>query len=136
MTDKRSIEDALSLLGYTDYRIHEALLDVFYILDAKNFDAEEKERVLSIGLELVSQKITQEIPSNPKWVPFRQGQDRPGAIARVKSEGYVGKASWHLGKVGHISAIRGGRVILQYIGRSDGVGHYHHQDMIEVLDNG
>lgn len=136
MTDKRSVDEVLNLLGYSDYKMREALLDVFYIFDSLEFDDETRERLLRVGIEVVTQNQAKDIPDKPEWTPFVLGLHKTGDIARVKDEGYEGKSTWHLGKVGRIVAVRSGRVVVQYIGRSDGVGHYHHPDMIEVLKNG
>ena len=136
---KKNVDDALNALGYTDAQTHNVVLDIFALFDGNSLDNKERERVLQISIELLEQKGLSELPENPEWKDFELGVTQVGELVRIKPEGYVGQQTWHLGKVGRLVAVRGGRAIVQYIGRAtrvDGMGYYHHPDMIEVLKNG
>ena len=133
-TDYESVSEKLDLAGYpVGSDIHTAVVSLFETLDAQSLgDTQTRKTVLDVftGLE----ENADAIPGRSStWTEFRVGETIPGDTVRVRRDAYSGSGAKHNGLVGRIVGIRGGRVSVQYLGRSDGVGHSHHPDFLEVL---
>lgn len=129
-------ESELNKLGYAEAggwtsKIRTGILELLHTLDAQDLSPEDRIVVSDVFHHLVTD--TPKTEKEAKWVPFELGLHIPGATARIRPESYTGTGAKHNGLVGVIVAIRGGRVLVQYSGRTDGVGHAHHPDKVEVL---
>lgn len=142
--DYSKIESQLNGLGYTDdnldgLRIRESVLELFHTLDAQDLSRAQEAAVISLFENLVngdrlSSEYASETGHQAHWEEFKIGETRPGATVRVRADAYEGSAAKHNRLVGTLVAIRGGRAVVQYTGRNDGVGHNHHPEMLEVLE--
>lgn len=133
-TDYTWVSDKLKEIGYSDSKIEKSVVELLHTLDAQNpKDADERNVLADLFKYLVENSdISHEVRPSV-WSDFILGVTISGVTARVRNYAYSGAGSKHNGLVGTIVGIRGGRVYLQYAGRSDGVGHAHHPDFIEVL---
>jgi hypothetical protein len=137
-------EEQLSLAGYTDERSQESkeirnavllLALQFNSLDVKPVDkvtALELFNKLAQEEELVGREVQR---PDARWTEFNLGGEvRPGATVRVRQNAYEGSAGEnHNGMVGRFVAARGGQAIVQYANSSEGTGHRHAPDKLEVL---
>lgn len=129
-------ESELSRLGYAQDggwtgSIRRGILELLHTLDAQDLSQEDRTAVTDVFHHLVTD--TPKTEKEARWVPFELGTHITGETARIRPESYEGVGAKHNGLVGVIVAIRGGRVLVQYSGRTDGVGHAHHPDKVEVL---
>lgn len=132
MTNYTELERILDTAGYATSEIKDALLEVFYLFDGRAL-SEENRRIVAQLLESVLEKRISE-PIEGEWEPFKLGETRKGVTVRVKKDAYDAPGGQkHNGLVGYLVDIRSGRCIVQYLGRNDGVGHYHPPSSIEVL---
>ena len=137
------LDKVLDDLGYTpdvepNATIRRTVVELVHTLDAQNI-ASETDRIAATDLFANVVRLHAEGPKANRekeavWVPLVIGEHRPGLTARVKKDAYGQAGAWHNGLVGTVTAIRGGRVLVQYTGRTDGIGHSHHPDKIEVLE--
>lgn len=137
MTDYQWVHEKLSTYGYSpdNSEIYRAIVELFYTLDSNTLSHEEQEIVASVFSSIISSRSSSEKPSKEAvWVPFKLGHHVVGETARVIPHAYGGSAARHNNLVGSIVGIRGGKVVIQYLGRSDGTGHYHSPDKVEVLE--
>lgn len=68
------------------------------------------------------------------WKPFRLGDVPNGATVRVRADAYDGDLGRrHNGMVGRLVAARGGEARVQYAESTEGTGHAHIPDKLEVL---
>lgn len=141
-TDYGWVNEQLDLVGYTDdvkenRRIRIAVLELFHTLDGQDPRTDEERNTIIELFDALGRgrQITPRAAVNigARWTEFALGETRAGTTARVRHGAYEGAGAKHNGLVGTISAIRGGRVYIQYSGRNDGVGHAHHPDFVEVL---
>lgn len=142
-TDYEWVEDHLISLGYSDdvpenAAIRKTVLHLFNILDAQELPTEE-DRQAAIRL---FHSLGVDSPKGPRytedsgyvWKQFRLGDTPLGSTVRVKKDAYDTEASRrHNGLVGTLAGTRGRRVLVQYIGRSEGLGHQHHELSLEYL---
>lgn len=114
-------------------KTRKAIIEMLNTLDAQSLPYNDRETVASVVRDLVvnGPAISKEKVS--KWDSFRVGEHRPGITVRVRQGAYEGAGAKHNGLTGVVTAIRGGRVLVQYLGRTDGIGHSHHPDFLEVL---
>lgn len=136
MTNYSELEKALDNLGYGDSAVKKAVTEVFYVLDANELNVDERRMVSQLVNSMVEKRLIVESTSqlDGVWHPFRLGETRKGAIVRVMKDAYdTDGGKLHNGLVGYLVDIRSGRCIIQYLGRNDGVGHYHPPQKIEVL---
>jgi len=129
-------------MGYTDdvpenAKVRRAVLELFHTLDAQEpSDDEERNTIIEIfdalgrGRQILPHLNRDQ---GAQWKPFILGEHGPGLTARVRHGAYEGAGAKHNGLVGTITGVRGGRVLIQYSGRNDGIGHGHHPDFVEVL---
>lgn len=69
-----------------------------------------------------------------RWMPFKLGSVASGSTVRVKHDAYEGEQGrMHNSMVGRMVAARGGLVSVQYSDSSEGTGHRHSPDKLEVL---
>lgn len=133
------LTDQLDALGYSDDNevnssIKKTVVELFHTLDAQNIDAaEDKSAAVDLFHSLVADHNLFARKDASSWTEFNLGVTQPGDVVRVRAEAYEGAGAKHNGLVGTISAMRGGRVLVKYTGRVDGVGHSHHPDKLEVL---
>jgi hypothetical protein len=144
MTDYKKVEEQLNSLGYTEdnlenLRVRETILELFHTLEAQDLDLEQQNSAtelfynLSQGV-LLSSAWQVSGGREARWADFVVGQTRPGVTVRVRPDAYDGVGAKHNRLVGTLVAIRGGRAVVQYSGRNDGVGHYHDPSNLEVLE--
>jgi hypothetical protein len=117
-------------------KIRKAILELLHTLDAQSLPYSDRETVASVVRDLVVNGPAVSKEKVSTWENFRVGEHRPGVTVRVRQGAYTGVGAKHNGLTGVVTAIRGGRVLVQYIGRSDGIGHAHHPDRLEVLVKG
>lgn len=133
-TDYTWVSTKLKEIGYSDSKIEKSVVELLHTLDAQNpKDVGERNVLADLFKYLVENSDVSHVVSPSRWEDFTLGVTISGGTARVRSDAYSGAGSKHNGLVGTIVGIRGGRVYLQYTGRSDGIGHAHHPDFIEVL---
>lgn len=133
-TDYTNVSEQLEVIGYKpESPVHKAVVSLFETLDAQSIkDTNTRDVVASVFSTLA--KSGEDRPTRlSEWTEFRVGETIPGDTVRVRRDAYSGSGAKHNGLVGHIVGIRGGRVSVQYLGRSDGTGHSHHPDFLEVL---
>ena len=138
------LEEELSSRGYEDdsdrnKKIRKIVTELFYTLDAQDPDTKEmRQTAVDLFHDLQRAEALQMrniITEDAKWVQFYLGMAPVGAVVRVKKNAYTADSGRpHNGLVGRLIAGRGGRAVVQYIGRNDGVGHYHDPQMLEALD--
>lgn len=114
-------------------KIRKAIIELLNTLDAQSLPYSDRETVSSVVRDLVVNGPAASKEKVSKWENFRVGEHRPGATVRVRQGAYEGSGAKHNGLTGVVTAIRGGRVLVQYLGRTDGIGHSHHPDLLEVL---
>lgn len=133
-TDYTNVSEQLEVIGYAaDSQIHKSVVCLFETLDAQSLKDKSTRDIVSAVFSTLA-KSTEERPTRlSEWTEFRVGETIPGDTVRVRRDAYSGSGAKHNGLVGHIVGIRGGRVSVQYLGRSDGTGHSHHPDFLEVL---
>lgn len=133
-TDYSWVSDKLKEFGYSDSKIEKSVVELLHTLDAQNpKDVVERNVIADLFKYMVEDSdVSHEVQAST-WTDFVLGVTVSGVTARVRADAYSGAGSKHNGLVGTIVGIRGGRVYLQYTGRSDGIGHAHHPDFIEVL---
>lgn len=129
-------ETELNRLGYAQTggwtgKIRTGILELLHTLDAQDLSQEDRSAVSDVFHHLITD--APKAQKEAHWAPFELGLHIAGETARVRPESYEGVGAKHNGLVGVIVAIRGGRVLVQYSGRTDGVGHAHHPDVIDVL---
>lgn len=137
MTDYNWVHEKLDSYGYSpdDGEIYSAVVELFYTLDSKELSLDEQKIVSSVFSSIISSRTSEKEPkADAEWVPFMLGHHTLGETSRVIPDAYGGSASRHNNLVGTIVGIRGGKVVIQYLGRSDGTGHYHSPDKVEVLE--
>lgn len=132
MTNYQQLDSYFDSLGYENSPIKKTIIEMFYVLDAQDLDNDSRRAVgqlISSVIENPAARIVDGV-----WEPFKLGETRKGAVVRVKKDAYDAPGGQkHNGLVGYLVDIRSGRCIVQYLGRSDGVGHYHPPHSIEVL---
>lgn len=133
-TDYSWVSDKLKEFGYSDSKIEKSVVELLHTLDAQNpKDVVERNVIADLFKYMVEDSdVSHEVQAST-WTDFVLGVTVSGVTARVRADAYSGAGSKHNGLVGTIVGIRGGRVYLQYTGRSDGIGHAHHPDFVEVL---
>lgn len=133
-TDYSWVSDKLKEFGYSDSKIEKSVVELLHTLDAQNpKDVVERNVIADLFKYMVEDSdVSHEVQAST-WTDFVLGVTVSGVTARVRADAYSGAGSKHNGLVGTVVGIRGGRVYLQYTGRSDGIGHAHHPDFIEVL---
>lgn len=136
------IETQLDTVGYTETapenrRVRKAVIELFHTLDAQSPKSQSERTTI---IELFNSLATgREISpgssenSGAQWVDFVPGLHPVGSQVRVRHNAYEGLGARQNGLTGSIVAIRGGRVLIQYSGRNDGLGHAHNPDAVEVL---
>lgn len=137
--DYTQLSDNLERLGYTDdndekRRIKESVLELFHTLDAQDLNNDEDwQATVQLFISLTSGLDSVQAPKDGQWSDYEIGITRPGDVVRVRPDAYEGAGAKHNRLVGTITAVRGGRVLVKYSGRNDGVGHSHHPDKLQVL---
>lgn len=136
LTNYEWADTELDKLGYVaegewTAPIRNGIIELLHTLDALDLPEEERLIVGDVFHHLVSD--APKTLEGASWVPFELGRHIPGITARIKPEAYQGVGAKHNGLVGTIVAIRAGRIMVQYTGRTDGVGHAHHPDKVEIL---
>lgn len=132
------VEKELDARGYaTDGEwtrtIRSAILETLHTLDAHDLlSRDDRQTVTEVLRDLIVSAPRSE-ENTSTWGEFILGETRPGETVRVRVGAYQGIGAKHNGLTGTVVGIRGGRVLVQYLGRSDGVGHSHHPDLLEVL---
>lgn len=144
MTDYTKIENQLTRVGYTEdnlenLRVRETVLELFHTLEAQDLALTDEHTAIELFDSLargenLSSLYAVEGGHEATWGEFKIGETRPGVVVRVRAEAYDGPGAKHNRLVGTLVAIRGGRAIVQYSGRNDGVGHTHHPELLEVLE--
>jgi hypothetical protein len=133
------LEDA----GYTDRTqdsidVREAAMLLVLQFNSIDLGAATKLEVLEMFTKLAQQQelVGRDVQSpGARWSEFQLGAEvRPGATLRVREDAYEGDAGdKHNGRVGHFVGARGGQAIVQYANSTDGTGHRHNPDKLEVL---
>lgn len=137
-------EDQLIEAGYTDKRsqkmrnIREAVMLLVVQFNNAQVATEDVGVAMELfnklvdGHELVGRNVQ---APGARWTDFQLGADtRPGATVRVRENAYEGSAGdRHNGMVGHFVGARGGQAIVQYANSTEGMGHRHPPDKLEVL---
>lgn len=144
MTDYKKVEEQLNSLGYTEdnlenLRVRETVIELFHTLEAQDLSVEQQTTTIELFYNLAQGVVLSSAWAVPggretHWTDFAIGQTRPGATVRVRPDAYEGVGAKHNRLVGTLVAIRGGRAVVQYSGRNDGVGHYHDPSNLEVLE--
>ena len=124
----------LSRLGYSPDNDISLITEKLYItLAGLTLDTETQRVVASLLSEYVAGHLD-ELPESVTWLPFEQGLVCSGDTVRVRPDAYESElGNKHNGLAGTVSAIRGGRVIVKYFGREDGIGVTHHPDALERM---
>lgn len=137
-TDYGWLTSQLDELGYSreveeHLSIRRAVIHLFHTLDAQSpVSEEERTIIISVFAELgIGPSAGHNGTSS--WTDYVVGVAVPGDTVRVRRGAYSGVGEKHNGLVGTVVAVRGGRVLVQYTGRSDGIGHAHHPDFLETL---
>jgi hypothetical protein len=138
------LEEELSSRGYEDdtdrnKKLRKIVIELFYTLDAQDPDTIEiRKTAVDLFHDLQrteSLQMRNIITDGAEWVPFYLGVAPIGTVVRVRKNAYTAESGRpHNGLVGRLIAGRGGRAIIKYIGRNDGIGHYHDPQMLEALD--
>lgn len=136
-------QEQLDEAGYTtdrgdDFaRTRETVILMALQFNASPGTAEEKLKALELfsklaqGNELVGRNV-----QNPgaRWTDLRLGEVKMGSTVRVRHDAYPGASGKrHNGMIGRLVAVRGGQCAVQYADSSDGTGHRHQPDKLEVL---
>lgn len=135
-------ENQLRDAGYTDR--HQDAIDVrestmLLILQFNSLDTDPANKIkvlelfakLSQGHELVGRNV---MTPDARWREFNLGDVHPGSTVRVRADAYEGDTgARHNGMVGRLVAARGGEGIVQYHNSTEGAGHRHRPDKLEVL---
>lgn len=136
-------EEQLKDAGYTDrtqesINVREAAMLLVLQFNSIDMGAAEKLEVLEMFSKLAQQHelVGRDVQSpGARWTVFELGGEvRPGATVRVRENAYEGDAgAKHNGRSGHFVAARGGQAIVQYANSTEGTGHRHAPDKLEVL---
>lgn len=136
-------EEQLKDAGYTDrtqesINVREAAMLLVLQFNSIDLGAAEKLEVLEMFSKLAQQHelVGRDVQSpGARWTAFELGGEvRPGATVRVRESAYTGDAgAKHNGRSGHFVAARGGQAIVQYANSTEGTGHRHAPDKLEVL---
>lgn len=142
MTTREWAREQLQFAGYDTRNRDRASISnsidfLFKELDQQNHTPESRRIVVELFHKLASGHAIapRDVQGRQgKWVQFRLGDVPPGATVRVRHDAYDGElGSRHNGMIGKIVAARGGFVAVQYSESSEGTGHRHLPDVLEVL---
>jgi hypothetical protein len=141
--DAKWAEAQLEDAGYTDRTqesidVREAVMLLVLQFNSIELGAGTKLEVLEMFSKLAQQQelVGRDVQSpGARWTEFQLGAEvRPGATVRVRESAYEGDAGdKHNGRVGHFVGARGGQAIIQYANSTDGTGHRHLPEKLEVL---
>lgn len=142
-TEREWAREQLRLAGYdtknpSRVSISNSVELLFAELDQMNHTPESRRIVVELFSKLatghaIAPRQVQDVGA--RWVPFRLGNVPAGSTVRVKMDAYESAAGHtHNGMVGKLVAARGGYAVVQYSESSEGTGHRHAPDALEVLE--
>ena len=134
MSDTERLVDKLDQLGYDEgSEVSLAALRSLITLEAQS----DKLEVRHVAAQLVARFLAGDLdgpPEGVQWKPYELGVTKAGDVVRVKPDAYEDElGEKHNRLSGVVAAVRGGRVLVKYFGRDDGMGVPHNPDLIEVM---
>lgn len=122
--ERRTVREMVELLFLQ-------LDSIKWLSDSERRDAIDIFTKLAKGYAIASDDVQNR---RGNWIQFLLGDQPVGVTVRVKNNAYEGAAGeMHNGMIGKLVAARNRQAVVQYANSSEGTGHRHSPDILEVL---